>query len=442
MTDSDQTWKTRIHLLIAHPQRPALLVGSTGGQLALPSVIVDDLIWWRNAEVVNREVSRALGQRLSVLHCLSRDDDHDGRRSERVYLLEYLDEPSEASGVWCGDRELAKVSFGNDGHRKMAEAVMGELDGSAEPDLRPPWSRPGWLLGAKDWFEEQLDDLGLVREQPVQLIYSWPLAAVLHAETSSGEIYMKASSFLPGYVDEPGFTTHLSRFFPDEVPRPIRTNTQTRWMLLPDLGYPIREPSVDVAVDALTAFCDLQVRSIEHVDELRRLGCPDRGLEALSTQADLLAASSPTELGLCDDEIDSLRRIVPHIRSNIERLSKFGLPLVLSHGDLFTGNIARVDGRFVFFDWALMSLSHPLIDLVNFVQDEKLPIGPDAFMGPWIGFESMDRLCEAWRLAWPLSYLKFSMDNGLWSRYLKPEPEEFPECQTQNLRALIACFAD
>ena len=60
-----------------------------------------------------------------------------------------------------------------------------------------------------------------------------------------------------------------------------------------------------------------------------------------------------------------LRRLAPELKETCRRLAALGLPSTLVHGDLHMLNVARVDGRLVYFDWSDACIAHPFIDLLS-----------------------------------------------------------------------------
>ena len=286
MADPYANWKTRFHVLLIHPSEPKLLLTSENNGWALPCIESDVFVWWRNMEEVNQEIRAVMGDQVSGMHCLSKVDNMPERESERIYLFEHRGDAIDWDGRWCSRRDLEDMTFLVPEHQAMAVRSLQEVEGLANPDLRPPWSTPGWFDHTAAWFQEQLDKSGIELIHPIQCIYSWPPSAVLHAETSSGEIYMKAASQLPVFVDEPLLMTFLASLFPNRIPAPICVEPEERWMLLPDLGYPIRQATEGEKVEALLSFGELQRRTVEHTERLLEIieDCIAKGIRSGSKQ--------------------------------------------------------------------------------------------------------------------------------------------------------------
>jgi aminoglycoside phosphotransferase (APT) family kinase protein len=102
------------------------------------------------------------------------------------------------------------------------------------------------------------------------------------------------------------------------------------------------------------------------------------------------------------DEVEELRRQAPALREACRRLADTGLPPTLVHGDLHVGNVARIDGELVYFDWTDACIAHPFIDLqsLQWERDETSRAALlDAYLEAWQGVASPERLREAASLA-------------------------------------------
>ncbi|MFP6646012.1 MAG: hypothetical protein VCF24_21010, partial [Candidatus Latescibacterota bacterium] len=71
-------------------------------------------------------------------------------------------------------------------------------------------------------------------------------------------------------------TTDLAALFTGRIPEPLAVDVERGWLLLPDLGPPIREVPDDVKLAALQTYAQLQLDSVRHAEALIRAGCPDR----------------------------------------------------------------------------------------------------------------------------------------------------------------------
>ena len=96
-------------------------------------------------------------------------------------------------------------------------------------------------------------------------------------------------------------------------------------------------------------------------------------------------------------------------RAICAELARYAVPSTLVHGDLHLGNVARLAGRYLFFDWTDGCVAHPFFDTISIFQTKQARDPGvqarlrDSYLGVWAGYESIERLREAWTLAKPLS---------------------------------------
>ena len=394
-------WTSHFSLLLPHPSEPMILLTSEGGRLALPCVRIDEFSWWRDMVKVGEAAQRALGAHVMALGCMQRTDDFSERVSHRVYGLENCDASDDpGDGVWVGRDTLAGLPVATPEHRSVIEERLDELEGDGA-SLQPAWRRRGWYGKAEEWFSEQLSTQGYVLTSQIQCAYSWPMSCILRAHTTTGSVYMRACCALPFLADEPALTSRLAGLFPGRVPMPLGAQEDDRWMLLPDLGKPIRYVTGDEKTDALALFAELQLRSVDHTTALLDMGCPDRRPEWLETELDRLIQNGNQPSATT--ELDQIRVLAPHLKSMCRQLATYRVPNTLSHGDLFGGNIAQGQDGYIFFDWAMGSVSHPFFDAINLCDWEELRShARDRYLGYWTDYEPMERLREAYALAEPL----------------------------------------
>lgn len=441
MTDPYAGWQSHFSLIVLHAdQSLALLVREHGGW-SLPSVHTARFIWWRSFGRFEDTVRAELSDTLRGLRCLDRHDDERSRESHRVYLVEIDGAQADLSwGTWFDREQAAELVFNRGEHRDLLLRALQDHPFRSEPDWTP-WFRPGWFAAASTWLQDQLQALGY-SWQSIQRDYTWPLSSILVAETPAGDFYMKAATPVRSLVNEPIVTAYLASEFPDVVPAPLATDAKQRWMLLPDLGYPIRDASDGDVTRTLDLFADLQLRTIDHVDKLVEIGCPDRRLDKLATQVDLLLEIDEDLSGLERHELDQLHHCAPRLREMCFRLVEYRVPPTLLHGDFHLGNVACVQGQLLFFDWGQACVSHPFVDVALFFDAERTIDGfPERYLKKWTQFEPIERLRQAWVAAVPVSKLLHAIEYCQIGAHLGPGQDEVTSDVTYSLRALLRSAA-
>ena len=286
---------------------------------------------------------------------------------------------------------------------------MSGLGPDAASERRAPWTRDGWRAEATEWIAESLAALGRPATGPIEEVRAWCLSCVLRISTAEGEVFFKATSDLPLFVDEGRVMRGLSQLFPANVPRPLAIETSRRWMLLDDHGQELGWGApVEVREEVQRLFAGMQVESTRHLDELLAIGCIDRRPAWLANQVDELIADDAAVAALEDAEIARLRSLGPHLRALCQRLADGPVPDGLVHGDLHLSNVAKRNEQYVFFDWSDACVSNPLLDMLDIIREENERVRDamrDLYLSAWIGFAPYDTLLELWRLAEPFAAL-------------------------------------
>ncbi|MEL7436668.1 MAG: phosphotransferase, partial [Chloroflexota bacterium] len=166
---------------------------------------------------------------------------------------------------------------------------------------------------------------------------------------------------------------------------------------------------------AIRRYAKIQRDLVKSSQSLVALGVPDRNVDYLASQIQRLINDLPDTLS--DNEGKQLKRIAPTLRGMCYELVDLNLPLTLTHGDFWAGNVVISDDEKhipIFFDWSDASISHPFFDAVTFLEDvaDNLPhvenahdILLDAYLEEWASFNMRQNLRHAYALASVLAYL-------------------------------------
>ncbi len=397
-------WRSHLYAAVRHSSEPKLLLLRSDRQWRLPHVLVRDRIWGADANVIVPALERRLAARLWLLRLVHETEDAEARRLEAIFELQPL-EPDwvvPAHGRWAGRAELEELQLKDEGQRPVLASYLGALERGEIPAQRPAWAQPGWLTEARVWIEQEAARLGhtVVRLEQVK---HWSISAVLRIETDGPDLYFKVPARLPLFVEEARVTARLAERFPDHVPAPLAIDAERGWLLLPAFdGLFGWDAPLGERQDALRRFAELQRGTSDLVPDLLADGCLDRRLHVLESQVDPLV-NDPEAVGrLTAEEVAELGRLAPWLKEVCRRLAAFELPSTLVHGDLHMLNVARLDGRLIYFDWTDACIAHPFIDLLC-LSWEKDDANRAALLGTyleaWQGVETPERLREAAALA-------------------------------------------
>ena len=386
----------RLFGALRHPSEPRVLLLRSDRSWRLPRATARNL-WIAKADEIGDAFERRLGTRPWLLRQLRFDDD------EGVVELELIDRAwtPPAHGRWAGRADLDKLRLGDEEHQLLLEEYLDALEAEPPPG-RPAWALPGWRDRVLDWLGEEVPRLGH-RLEGVEQRKQWSISAVLLVHTDGPRLYLKVPARLPLFVEEGRVTATLAELFPGSVPAPLAVHPEEGWFLLPDLGDPVGwEAPHETRAAMFGDFAGLQRRSAAMTDELLAAGCHDRRLHVLEAQLDSVIADPTAVARLEPDEVAELRRRQAELQEACRRLAAVGVPDTIVHGDLHLGNVARQDGRLVYFDWTDACVAHPFIDLHS-LQWERDPAHKtallDAYLAEWEGVVAHERLREAAALA-------------------------------------------
>jgi hypothetical protein len=398
------SWRSHLYAAVRHPREPKLLLVRSDRQWRLPHVLVRDRVWAANAKVVVPAFERRLATRLWLLRLVDEVQDATAERIDTIFELELRDPgwSAPAHGRWAGSSDLAQLRLTDEQQRPALEAYLDAFERVEIPAERPAWAQPGWLPEVREWIEREAARLGntVVRLEQVK---HWSISSVLRIETDGPDLYFKVPARLPLFVEEARLTATLAERFPAHVPAPLAVEEHRGWLLLPAFdelfGW---DAPLDARREALRRFAELQRRTSDLVSDLLANGCLDRRLEVLERQIDPLVNDPEAVARLTADEVSELRRLAPWLKEVCRRLAGIGVPSTLVHGDLHMLNVARFDGELVYFDWTDACIAHPFIDLLclTWEQDEASRAALlEAYLEPWHGVETAERLEEAVALA-------------------------------------------
>ena len=182
----------------------------------------------------------------------------------------------------------------------------------------------------------------------------------------------------------------LAKLFPENVPPPLAVDSARRWMLLADLGPELGWGApLEVREEVLQVFARMQIESAAHADDLLGLGCVDRRLEVLASEArDLLADDASLWPASMPRRSRKRARSGSKVDALCEGLAESGMPSTLLHGDLHLSNVARLDGSIpVSSTGRDASVGHPLFDLIDVFREESQAIHDqlrDVYLSAWV----------------------------------------------------------
>lgn len=416
-----QTLRFDYYTIIPHANKPQVLLLSCADGWTLPYFELTERHFWQEVSHVNQAMQEQLDINVTTLRCVCADYNAETERALIVYAMENHS-PEWAlppDGCWVGRDALNELSLAMPEHLSLLEGWFAWTEDTAISTLRMPWYRMGWFDSAALWIYQQLEGFSFTAINPIEQLRSWQRSCVLRVNTNAGYVYFKAVP--PVFAHEPALTRALAEQYPAHFPKVLGIDTELHWLLMQDMGSQTLDKIPDITrwEEALRTFAQIQIDLAERIDSLIALGCPERQLNKLATQIDVLFADTPAMLpgqsvGLTDTQIEELCALVPQLKAMCNQLASYGVAHTLVHGDLWSKNIVAADKNYIYFDWSDCSVSHPFFDLVFFLMEieDEFPDIPnvrirlrDAYLKPWTIYEPVERLIAAFELAQTLAWL-------------------------------------
>ncbi|HEX8728986.1 MAG TPA: phosphotransferase [Ktedonobacterales bacterium] len=406
------------HCSIApHPTAPRVLVVVDGERWTLPRHETED------AEAIRDLMRQRFGLAVTVLGAYAghyTDAEHD--EPACIFALETHGAVGALPGgsLWIGRADLADLALADDEQRAALERWFAEAERGVIPAERAPWERPGWFAVATEWIDEQVAQFGWQSVGPYAQLHARGWSSVLRMPTTGGDVYFKAVT--QPFAFEPPLTALLAELRPAESPRVLAVDRDRRWLLMSDAGEPIRARIRETRnprpyQDMLVAFARFQLALLPNTPRLESSRIPNRWLEVLPAlfaetirDSDGLLVGRPG--GLSTEDYAQLQAL--NVTELAGRLASYGIPETLVQEDCHPGHwIAGTNGP-IFFDWGDTCLGHPFQSLMMALRWGRLVLGydaatldgmRDAYLSQWDAYGSLERLREAYQLAWRLTPL-------------------------------------
>ncbi|MFC6286799.1 aminoglycoside phosphotransferase family protein [Nocardioides sp. GCM10027113] len=297
----------------------------------------------------------------------------------------------------------------SDGSCDGIRRALAERRDGPPRDGRAAWFLPGWRQAVDAWVDEQLPGLGLEHDGPAEVVKVWSLSAVLRYPVLRGgekhEVWFKATC--DGFHSEPALTEAIRRLAPDVAPRVLAVDGDRAWLLMEPIPNADDESHGPQAPAIARALAELQLGTLGTLgtlgahDALRAAGAPDRGRDATAAWIRTVVRETVEQQYMTEAQRAGALGMEEWLVDSVEALWAFGLPDVLTHGDLHLGNVAWTGDGPLFFDWTDACLSHPMLDVRHLAESavDYLKVEGDAARA--VEREVLEAWAEPWRAAFP-----------------------------------------
>lgn len=371
-------------------------IGSGAG-CALPTVAVS--VEPGMGEVV-REVSRLVGEPVTLLRANAAA--WDSGYEVTALIAEIGPLSTEPDGFcWAlldeADMETLEPAWARASMRSwIRERTTGWSD------LRPQWSRPGWLAEAAVWMHEQMIMAGYPDPEVPRVHHLWGLSVVLVAASRAGSAFMKCSG--DRFRQECRVTQVLADRSRAYLPGVLAIEPDRGWLLMRDFDAPLLGDQPESMWDrGLDALAGLQQEWLGRTGDLLAAGAELRPLSQLADWVTGTAQDAGFMGRLTPQLRSSWLTSVPAMVDTCASLDRIGPGTSLVHGDFHPWNVAAGQDRTQIFDWTDAAVAHPFLDLVTYIMrtnDVTLRRALlQRYLGQWSSYLSPEDLHAAGQLA-------------------------------------------
>ena len=269
-------------------------------------------------------------------------------------------------------------------------------------DLRPQWSRPGWLAEASRWMQGQMVAAGYPDPEVPRIHHLWGISVVLSAASGTGRAFLKCSG--DRFRHEGRMTQALADRSPGYFPDVLAVEPDRGWLLMRDLDAPpLGDQPESMWQLGLDAFAGLQQTWLGRTDDLLAAGAEWRPLAQLADWVDGTAQDADLMSRFAPEVREAWLASVPAMVAACASLDQIGPGPTLTHGDFHPWNVAAGEDGTRIFDWTDAAVSHPFLDLVTYImRTDDLALRRHLlrrYLGLWSRYLPSDDLKAAGRLA-------------------------------------------
>ncbi|KAI0565208.1 Aminoglycoside phosphotransferase [Gracilaria domingensis] len=272
--------------------------------------------------------------------------------------------------------------------------------------LRSIWQprhQLGWHKMACEWLQRVAEDDNAHVFGPVVQCRMNCMSTILRVSSDKGAYFLKSPVF---GTNELQITQAISRVLPSMTLTVVGMSDELASFASREF-IPLENRSEEQALQLLiNCLGSLHKASLEQKERLVREGCVVLDSSALLTELRRWRDDPRGNLCALMSDFES---IIPLVEARLRDLDEYDIPLTLTHGDVSISNAglkkeSETGEQTICFDWYFASISHPFFDFYLINEDISDAVR-DQYLQIWIDYEPMDRLREAYDIAYPLGWL-------------------------------------
>jgi hypothetical protein len=249
---------------------------------------------------------------------------------------------------------------------ELSSQERSEIELLLEGRNESPLSSIGWMDQVLVWIESVTGHRFSSKKCIGQLNAGGGFALLRLRSDDDSHFWLKATGEPNRH--ELSVTLCLSRLCPDCLPELIGFKREWNAWLTEESGRPLGEsPALASIIRSAHALAAMQIRTIDHVDELLASGAFDQRIPVLECHIDPIisylidAMERQTSTKVAPLSNRRLCELGTILRDACLCMASLGIPDTLLHNDLNAGNILDNGARCVFTDWSEAAVGNPFL---------------------------------------------------------------------------------
>lgn len=404
-------------VVLIDPSLPKLFGIPTDGGYCLPRVRIPK--WTRHAEEISDALRSKWQMNALVLTMQNRPDNTPRCAVAELLLSSAAETPPEL--VQTNMESLSDTEF-DCGERATVHRILFDYASLG------PFSRRGWLREAQAWIQKSVQDKRIEFSGNLRQFNAGETFALVRLHTTDGDSYWLKATGEPNR-HECSLTVEISRLFPRYLPSLVAVREDWNAWVTKDAGKPLGSfQDLNILTAAATALADLQIESLDLIESLNEVGCPDRRLTRVRSRLPEIftlleeAMQNQTSTKVKPLTPSRLREIQGVVDQSCAHMEELGIPDCLVNGDINLDNILYDGERFRFVDWAEGGIGNPFLALQQVVQhviregehlDWVAPIC-EAYKRKWLGLLGEQQIDGAFVLMPLITMVDYLYGRGDW----------------------------
>lgn len=356
----------------------------TNGSLELPSISllndknwINDFGWERRCHLIVRAIDKKYGVPDSYLLREIWRNEIDGFVAQVILLVDTLG--TSIQEICERNPSMVRILLSDFDLRKWTHCLSHVNFNRTifRTSIQAKWKMDGWISKVHLWVSRKLKNLGIpLTGNPLQ-VYNTEFSSVIEFDVDVShstfipadwrKIYSVFVKSVPNGSSEILRARTVSTVLPRFIPKVLAVSDDVTTMIQCGAFESDNGSSENPTVlsEIFETLFDMQMESLQKINELRTKGIPIHGIDWLAENFERYSCH-PEIVQI--DPSGNISRRVNSVRKMCSTISKMGIPDTLVHGDFVDVNVTGgiVHGtKSCFIDWERAHIGFPFFDCAN-----------------------------------------------------------------------------